>query len=159
MSRRHEKGCQARRQRVVDEKPQAEYGRGISRSIAEAAAKRKHSRISSVCRSGYSARISRSASPPASKRSTVGDGNSQVTHTRDPAHLCGIDSDAREILHWRPLDHCRNSRHLRQTQPPGGYFTSLQLRRACFILDCDAGHKSRSAPIPRCHDFQHLHGP
>jgi len=74
MSRRPEKVGQARRQCIVDEKPQAECGRGISRSIAEAAAKRKHSRTSSAWRSGYSERISLSVSPPASSRSTVAAG-------------------------------------------------------------------------------------
>src|ERR1017187_6793168 len=47
-SRRQEKIGQLRRKRIVDRKFQAEYGRGSSRSIAEAAAKRKHSRISSA---------------------------------------------------------------------------------------------------------------
>jgi hypothetical protein len=39
---------QARRQCIVDKKSQAERGRGNSRSIAEAAAKCRHSRMSSV---------------------------------------------------------------------------------------------------------------
>jgi hypothetical protein len=74
MSRTYQEVGQTRRQRVVDQKSQAEDGRGSSRSIAEAAAKRRHSRISSAWRSGYSARISLSDSPPASNRSTVATG-------------------------------------------------------------------------------------
>ena len=70
----HEEVRQPRRQCVVDKKSQAECGSGISRSIADAAAKRRHSRISSVWRSGYPERISRSPRPPASNRSTVATG-------------------------------------------------------------------------------------
>jgi len=70
----HKEVRHARRERIVDQEPQAECGRGSSRSMAEAAAKRKHSRMSSISRSGYSARISCSANPPASIRSTEATG-------------------------------------------------------------------------------------
>jgi hypothetical protein len=66
--------CQTGRQRIVDKKFQAERGRGSSRSMAEAAAYRKHSRISSISRSGYSAMICCSVKPPASNRNTVATG-------------------------------------------------------------------------------------
>src|SRR5215813_2574091 len=74
VSGRREQLSQKGRQRVIDEESQAEYGRGSSRSIADAAANLRHSRMSSVWRSGYSARISRSDRPPASNRSTVATG-------------------------------------------------------------------------------------
>ena len=49
---RHEQFSHARRQSIVDEEFQADSGSGSSRSIADAAAKRRHSRISSFWRSG-----------------------------------------------------------------------------------------------------------
>lgn len=48
MPRRDEKFCHAPRQCVVDQKFQAECGSGSSRSMADAAAKRRHSRMSSI---------------------------------------------------------------------------------------------------------------
>lgn len=71
MSGGHQEVRYSRGQRIIDQEPQAECGRGSSRSIAQAAAKRKHSRMFTVSRSGYSARISPSVNPPASSRSTA----------------------------------------------------------------------------------------
>jgi len=59
---------------IVDKKSQAERGRGSSLSVAEAATKRRRSRISSVWRSGYSETISGSVIPPARMRRTVATG-------------------------------------------------------------------------------------
>jgi hypothetical protein len=52
----------------------ADRRRGSSRSIADTAAKRRHSRISSAWRPGYSERISASVRPPANDRNTVATG-------------------------------------------------------------------------------------
>jgi hypothetical protein len=70
----HLKFRYSRRQRIVDKKLHAERGSGNSRSMADAAANRRHSRTSASSRSGYSARISRSERPPANSRSTVATG-------------------------------------------------------------------------------------
>ena len=63
-----------RRKRIIYEESHADRGRGSSRSKAEAAAYRKHSRISPARRSGYSAKIFSSDQPPARSRRTVATG-------------------------------------------------------------------------------------
>jgi len=85
---------QTRRQRVIDQKLQAECVRGYSRSIALTAANRRQSRISSCSRSGYSESISCSDNP-------------QMPHASHVAHLCRIYRYALKILHG-VLNHCRN---------------------------------------------------
>lgn len=52
----------------------AERGSGSSLSVADAAAKRRHSRMSAKSRSGYSVRIWVSVRPPASRRRMVATG-------------------------------------------------------------------------------------
>jgi hypothetical protein len=113
MSRRHQEIRQPRRQGIVDKKSQAEKGSGSSRSIAEAAAKRRHSRISSIWRSGYSARMAASVSPPASNRSTVATGIRRWrTHGTPP--ICAGSTVMRSKFFIVLLEHSRNSRHSRQ---------------------------------------------
>jgi len=89
-------------------KPSAEEA--SSRSSAQAAAKRKHSRMSAVSRSGYSARISPSVNPPASSRSTVATGIRRRRTQGTPPICAGSNRDAIEVLHRRSPAHCRSCR-------------------------------------------------
>jgi hypothetical protein len=91
---------------------QAECRRGSSRSITEAAPKRRHSRISSVWRSGYSARISLSDSPPANNRSTVATGIRRWrTHGTPP--ICAGSTVMRSKFFTPSTNHYRNNRQSR----------------------------------------------
>jgi hypothetical protein len=76
------------RKRVVNQEFHVRRGTASSRSMADTAAKRRHSRMSSGSRSGYSARISCSLMPPANILSTVATGIRRPrTHGTPPIWL------------------------------------------------------------------------
>jgi hypothetical protein len=88
MARLRQQQREPRRKRIIDQKSHADCGRGSSRSIAEAAAYRKHSRMSPSRRSGYSAKIFSSDQPPARSRRTVATGMRRPRMQGTPP-ICG----------------------------------------------------------------------